>query len=127
MLAEKRTAAIGTGIIGPEENENTQRQQHVVMYLAIESWCLETQYIDHWERQGDVQLREHSVSPIVDGIFVACVQLADEEIEDGEQIRYENHEIAHNAHAETSYGKEEVNTRHGADETVYRNILLLVN
>ena len=36
MLAEKRTAAIGTGIIGPEENENAQRQQHVVMYLAIE-------------------------------------------------------------------------------------------
>ena len=37
MLAKKRTAAIGTGIIGPEENENAQRQQHVVMYLAIES------------------------------------------------------------------------------------------
>ena len=37
MLAEKRTAAIGTGIIGPEENENAQRQQHVVMYLTIES------------------------------------------------------------------------------------------
>ena len=87
---------------------------------------LETQYVDHRERQGDVQLREHSVSPIVDGILVACIQFADEEIEDGEQIRYENHKIAHNAHAETSHGKEEVNTRHGADETVYRNILLLV-
>ena len=37
VFAEKRTAAIGTGIIGPEENENAQRQQHVIMYLTIES------------------------------------------------------------------------------------------
>ena len=37
MLAEKRTAATGTCIIGPEENENTQGKRHVETNLAIEA------------------------------------------------------------------------------------------
>ncbi len=36
VLAEKRTAAISTRIIGPEEDEDAQRQEHVIMYLTIE-------------------------------------------------------------------------------------------
>ena len=37
MLAEERTAAVGSGIVCPKEYENTQWQQHVVVYLAVES------------------------------------------------------------------------------------------
>ena len=36
MLAEKRTAALSTRIIGPQEDEYAQRQEHVVMNLTIE-------------------------------------------------------------------------------------------
>ena len=33
VLAEERTAAVGTRVVGPEEDEDAQRQEHVIMYL----------------------------------------------------------------------------------------------
>ena len=58
VLAEERTAAVGTRVVGPEEDEDAQRQEHVIMYLSIEGGCLKCQYVDHRERQGYQQL-EH--------------------------------------------------------------------
>ncbi len=36
VLAEERTAAVSTRIVGPEEDEYAQRQEHVIMYLSVE-------------------------------------------------------------------------------------------
>lgn len=36
VLAEKRAAAVGTRIVRPEEDEDAQWQEHIIMYLTIE-------------------------------------------------------------------------------------------
>ena len=126
VFAEKRTAAVGTRIIGPEEDEDAQRQEHVIMYLTVECRSLECQNVNHREWQGNIHLWKHGVGPVVDGILVACVKLCNEEIHDGEQVGYEYHEVAHNACAETCHGKEEINACHGGDEAVHADVFLLV-
>ena len=56
VLAKQRTAAIGTRVIGPEEDEHAQRQEHIVMYLTIHCRNLESQDVDEREGEGDVHL-----------------------------------------------------------------------
>ena len=97
------------------------------MDLSIESGTFESQDVDHREWQGNVHLREHGVSPVVDGILIACVQLSDKEVYDGEQVRYEYHKVADHARSESSHGKEEVNSCHGRDEAIHADILFLVH
>jgi hypothetical protein len=56
VFAEKRTAAVGTRIVGPKEDEDAQRQEHVVMYLTVECRSLERQNVNHREWQGNIHL-----------------------------------------------------------------------
>ena len=127
VLAEQRTAAISTSIIGPEEDEYAQRQKHIIMYLTVECRSLKSQHVDHREWQGNVHLRKHGVSPVVDGVLVGCIEPSDEEVDDGEQVWYEYHEVAHDTCAESSYGKEEIYSCHGGNESVDGYVFLLVH
>lgn len=63
-------------------------------------------------------MRKHGVSPVVDGVLVGCIEPSDEEVDDGEQVWYEYHEVAHDTCAESSYGKEEIYSCHGGNESV---------
>ena len=47
VFAEELTATVGTRIVGPEEDEDAQRQEHVIMYLSVECGCLKRQYVNH--------------------------------------------------------------------------------
>lgn len=63
----------------------------------------------------------------MDSILVARIQLTDKQIYDGEQIGYEDNEIAYDAGAITCYRKEQIHTCYGRDEAVDGDVRLLVH
>lgn len=87
----------------------------------------QSQHVDHREWQGNIHLRKHGVGPVVDGILVGCIEPSYEEVDNGEQVRYEYHEVAHDTCTEACYGKEEIYSCHGGDESVDSYIVLLVH
>ena len=55
MLAQQRTADIGTCIVDPEEDEHAEWQHGVVDHFVL--WCqMEGERIEQREGQGDVEL-----------------------------------------------------------------------
>lgn len=125
MATQQRTHAVGSGVVHPEEDEDAKRQDAVEVDAAV-GRCLEGEHVDAGEGQGDVHLREHGVGPVVDGVWLLQVELADEEIDHGEQIGNE-HSRGGQPGAVASHGQEEVGACHGGDEAVDADVFAVVD
>ena len=61
---------------------------------------------------------EHGVSHVGHGVAVLGIQLADEQVDDGEHVWHHHREALHHANAPHGDGDEEVDAAHGGDEAV---------
>ena len=55
MLAKERSTYVSACVVGPKEDEDTQRKEEIEGYLA-RSYLLKSQYVNQRERQYDVHL-----------------------------------------------------------------------
>ena len=124
MLSEERSGEISTGVVGPKEDEDAQRNQVIVVdHIADAAEC---QHVESGERQGNIHLREHSVRPIIDGIGRLGVEFGDEHIHYGEQIGNE-YCRGYDARAVASHAEEEVDGCNGGEEAVDAYVLNVVD
>ena len=88
------------------------------MYARCIGVDFESQNIDQRQRHGDVHLSQHGICHVGHCVFVACIQFADKQVDDAEDIGNHHHEVVDHSRAPSGHGKEEIDTGHRGDETV---------
>ena len=129
MPSQQRAYAIGSGVVDPKENEDGEGQQGVERYYTIVGGG-KSQHIQHREGKGYVHLRQHSIGPVLNGVWMFQVKLGNQQVENGNQIGDEDHRLGCTAikvATEIGHGKEEIDAGHGGDETVDIHILPFID
>ena len=80
VLSQQGSSTIGSCIVGPKEHEDAQGQKHIDREHSLWSG-LKSQYVDHREREGNIHLSEHRVSPTMERILILEIEFGDEQIE----------------------------------------------
>ena len=120
MTSQQRAHTVGSGVVDPQEHEYRQRQQRIETHRSLRCGC-ECQHVEQRERQGDIHLREHGVCPVLDGVSLLQVQFADQQIDDGHQVRDKDHALGNatiEVAAEIGHRVEEIDGSDGTDEAV---------
>ena len=88
------------------------------MHARCISVDFESQNIDQRQRHSDVHLSQHGIGHVGHCVFVACIQFADKQVDDAEDIGNHHHEVAYQPSAPSGYGEEEIDAGHCGDEAV---------
>ena len=105
VLTQEGAADIGACIIDPKEHKHREgNRPHKVNTRGVR---LEGQDVQQREGQGDIELTHHRVGPVVDGVFLFQIELCHHQIDQRNQVWYEDGG-RRDATAETCHCQEEV-------------------